>query len=123
MRRASRLLLPALLVVAIGCASDEARRRQPAGPVTVEVTNHNVLDVTVFGVAGSQTQRLGIVSTSATQSFELPRGLFTASGLRLLIDPVGAIGGFLTDELQVAPGDTVSLTVMPILTASTTAVR
>ncbi|HET9581410.1 MAG TPA: hypothetical protein VFP76_01155 [Gemmatimonadota bacterium] len=121
MRRAGRLLLICLL--AAGCVSDEARRRQPAGPVTVIVTNHNVLDVTVFGVAGSQSQRLGIVSTSATESFQLPRGLFTASGLRLLIDPVGAAGGVLTDELQVAPGDTVSLTVMPILSASTTAVR
>ncbi|MGH7543986.1 MAG: hypothetical protein ACREK7_08590, partial [Gemmatimonadota bacterium] len=67
--------------------------------------------------------RLGSVSTNATQTFEIPRALFVSAGLRLLVDPVGSGQGMLTDEVQVSPGDTVSLTVMPILSASSTAVR
>ena len=87
------------------------------------MTNHNVLDVNVFAVGGSQTTRLGTVSTNATRTFEISRGLYVASGLRLLVDPVGSLEGTLTDEVQVFPGDTVTLTVMPILSASTTSVR
>ena len=123
MPRACSLLFIFALISGIACASDEERRAVPTGPVSVVVTNHNVLDVNVFAVGGSQTARLGTVSTNATQTFEIPRALYVASGLRLLIDPVGAVGGVLTDEVQIFRGDTVSLTVMPILSASTTTVR
>jgi hypothetical protein len=116
-------LFLSVLISEIACVSDEERRRAPTGPVAVQVTNHNVLDVNVFAVGGSQTARLGTVSTNATLTFEIPRGLYVASGLRLLVDPVGAVQGVLTDEVQVLPGDTVSLDVMPMLSASTMSVR
>lgn len=120
---ARSLLLLTALISGIACVSDEERRGQPAGPVSVEVTNHNVLDVNVFAVGGSQTARLGTVSTNATRTFEIPRSLYVATGLRFLLDPVGSVEGILTDQLQVTPGDTVSLTVMPLLSSSTTSVR
>lgn len=123
MYRACSLLFLSALIWGTACVSDEERRRAPTGPVSVEVTNHNVLDVNVFAVGGSQTTRLGTVSTNATRTFEISRGLYVASGLRLLVDPVGSLEGTLTDEVQVFPGDTVTLTVMPILSASTTSVR
>ena len=123
MADARRLLFLSALISGIACASDEERRGTPTGPVSVEVTNHNVLDVNVLAVGGSQTARLGTVSTNATQTFEIPRALYVASGLRLLIDPVGSGQGMLTDEVQVLPGDTVFLTVMPLLSASTTSVH
>ena len=121
--RACSLLLLSALISGVACVSDEERRRAPTGPVLVQVTNHNVLDVNVFAVGGSQTARLGTVSTNATQTFEIPRGLFVSTGLRLLIDPVGSVQGMLTEEIQVLPGDVVSLNVMPILSASTTSVH
>jgi len=121
--RASSLLLVSALISGIACVSDEERRRAPTGPVSVEVTNHNVLDVNVFAVGGSQTARLGTVSTNATRTFAIPRGLFVSTGLRLLIDPVGSVQGTLTDEIQVFPGETITLNVMPLLSASTTTVR
>lgn len=111
------------MISGLACASDEERREAQAGPVLVEVTNHNVLDVTVFAVGGSQTARLGTVPTNATQTFEVPRALFLASGLRLLVDPVGSVEAALTDEVQVLPGDTVHLTVQPNLATSSTTVR
>ena len=123
MPRARSLLLLSTLIAGLACASDEERRGAPAGPITVEVTNHNLLDVNVFAVGGSQTARLGTVTTNATQTFEVPGGLYLAGGLRLLVDPVGSVQGILTDEVQVLPGDTVSLTVMPMLSASSTSVR
>ncbi|HKY61006.1 MAG TPA: hypothetical protein VJP59_08340 [Gemmatimonadota bacterium] len=123
MPRARCLLLLACLISGIACASAEERRAARGGPVSVEVTNHNVLDVNVFAVGGSQTARLGTVSTNATRTFEIPRSLFVSTGLRLLIDPVGSVRGILTEEMQILPGDTVSLNVMPILAASTTAVH
>lgn len=121
--RARSLLYLSAFIPGIACASAEERRAAPTGPVSVEVTNHNVLDVNVFAVGGSQTVRLGTVSTNATRTFEIPGGLYVASGLRLLVDPVGSAQGMLTDEVQVLPGDTVSLTVLPILSTSTTSVR
>ena len=91
MPRARPLLLASALIAGVACASDEERRGAPAGPVLVEVTNHNVLDVTVFAVGGGQTSRLGTVPTNATQTFEVSRALNLVSGLRLLVDPVGSV--------------------------------
>ena len=123
MPRARPLLLASALIAGVACASDEERRGAPAGPVLVEVTNHNVLDVTVFAVGGGQTSRLGTVPTNATQTFEVSRALNLVSGLRLLVDPVGSVEAALTDDIQVLPGDTVYLTVQPNLATSFTTVR
>ncbi|MCI0634330.1 MAG: hypothetical protein L0206_10510, partial [Actinobacteria bacterium] len=61
----SRIALLALLL-AVACASAEERRAARTGPISVEVTNHNVLDVNVYAVAGSQTIRMGTVTTNST---------------------------------------------------------
>ena len=108
MLRARSVLFLLAVISGIACASDEERTGAATGPVFVEVTNHNVLDVNVFAVGGSQTARLGTVSTNATLTFEVPRGLFLGRGLRLLVDPVGSDQGMLTDDVQVQPGDTVT---------------
>lgn len=124
---ASSLLLVLVVATSLasgpGCASSEPRRQRPTGPVLVEITNHNVLDMNVYVVSGSQTIRLGTVTTNRTETFELPTSLSPARSLRLLVDPIGARSGFLTDEVVANPGDVVQLTVQPNLPTSTTSIR
>lgn len=117
-----RISLIALLFM-VGCASAEERRAARSGPIQVEVTNNNVLDVTVFAVAGSQTIRLGTVTTNSTRTFELPAALPPTGDLRFLIDPIGSRDGYLSDEVIANPGDIVGLVVQSRLSLSSTSVR
>lgn len=110
------------VAVAGACATAE-ERRATRGPVSVEVTNHNPLDVNVYAVSGSQTIRLGMVTTNGTSTFEVPVGLSPARGLRLLVDPIGARAGFLTDEVVPIPGDVVQLVIESNLSLSSTSVH
>lgn len=111
------------LLLAFGCASAEERRAARTGPIRIEVTNNNVLDVTVFAVAGSQTIRLGTVTTNSTRTFELPAALPPTGDLRFLIDPIGSREGYLSDEVIANPGDIVGLVVQSRLSLSSTSVR
>lgn len=118
----SRIALLALLVA--GCASAEERRAAAsAGPVSVEVTNHNYLDANVYAVGSSQTIRLGTVTTNSTQTFEVPRGLPLSGGLRFLVDPIGSREAYLSDDVLVSPGDVVSLLIQSSLGLSSTSVH
>lgn len=117
-----RVFLIALLF-AVGCSSAEERRAAATGPVSVEVTNHNFLDVNLYAVGGSQTIRLGTVTTNATQTFEVPAGLPLSRGLRFLVDPVGSRSAYLSDEIIVSGGDVVSLVIQSNLGLSSTSIR
>jgi hypothetical protein len=116
-------IAPLGLLLALACASAEERRAARPGPVSVEVTNHNLLDANVYAVAGSQTVRLGTVTTNATQAFELPRALPLTHDLRFLVDPIGSAAAFLSDEIVVTGGEVVELVIQPNLDLSTTTVR
>ncbi|MGH7572316.1 MAG: hypothetical protein ACREMK_10790 [Gemmatimonadota bacterium] len=116
----SRRPLLALLLAA-ACASAE-ERRAATGPVSVEVTNYNYLDVNIYAVAGSQTIRLGTVTTNSEVTFEVPRGLPLSGGIRFLVDPIGSRGAYLSDDIVVSPGDIIELVVQSRLGLSSTVV-
>ncbi len=117
----SGIALLALLMT--GCATAEERRAAAAGPISVEVTNHNYLDANVYAVGSSQTVRLGTVTTNSTQTFEVPRGLPISGGLRFLVDPIGSSDAYLSDDVLVSPGDVVSLLIQSSLGLSSTSVH
>ncbi|MGH7563970.1 MAG: hypothetical protein ACREK5_06070 [Gemmatimonadota bacterium] len=118
----SRLPFLALfLAVAVACASAE-ERRAATGPVSVQVTNHNYLDVNIYTVAGSTTDRLGTVTTNSEVTFELPRYLPLSGGVRFLVDPIGSSDAYLSDDVLVSPGDVIQLVVQSRLGLSSAVV-
>ncbi len=87
------LLLCAALIVTAAC-SHRRRAATDSGPppdVTLQVTNHNFLDVTVFVLHDGQRLRIGLVTGSTTQLFVLPGRMVALSHeLALLGDVVGS---------------------------------
>jgi hypothetical protein len=79
-------------------------------PATVSVENQNWSDVTVYLVQGSSRIRLGMVTSMGSASFRVPRGMEAYAGqLRLLADPVGSSHMFLSEAVQIRPGQRVAL--------------
>ncbi|HEX2190255.1 MAG TPA: hypothetical protein VHG51_15210 [Longimicrobiaceae bacterium] len=76
----------------------------------VRVTNNNWSTMTLYAVRGTSRFRLGMVNSMGSAVFRLPPSLAAgASGLRLLADPLGGSGSYLTPALQVNPGEEVRL--------------
>jgi hypothetical protein len=112
--RTARLLLLGALIVAAGCGSHRRRTTAVAVPpadVTLQVTNHNFLDVTVFVLHDGVRQRIGLVTGSSTQSFTLPGRMVAVSHeLALLGDVVGSPAVVRTETLIVQPGQRIEWT-------------
>jgi hypothetical protein len=104
-----------------GTAPGTARESGPR-PVVV-VRNDNWLDVNVYAVRGSSRFRLGTVRGNGTATLPLPPTLTgDAGGIRLLVDPIGSRGSYLTESIAVGPDQWVSFTVASTLALSSYAV-
>lgn len=76
----------------------------------VQVNNHNWADITVYLVrdGSSSRVRLGSVMSMTEENFDVPRSVMPdAGGIRLYADPIGSRRGYLTEPIQVAPGQRV----------------
>ena len=113
MLRAARLFSTALLALAVSaCASRSEVRNGPerssAAVATVQVTNNNWADMTVYMERAGLRVRLGTVTTMGTRRFRVPKSLMTSSGdARLVADPIGSRSRFTTAPVQFWPGQTV----------------
>ena len=89
-----------------GSGQDEA--------TAVQVENRGFVDMTVYAVRSSQRVRLGIVPGHSTRVFDVPRTLMGGlTQLRFIADPIGATRRSVSEEITVAPGDTVVMTIPP----------
>jgi len=108
------LLLCGALIVTAACGSHRRRAATDSGPppdVTLQVTNHNFLDVTVFVLHDGQRLRIGLVTGSTTQSFVLPGRLVALSHeLALLGDAVGSPAFARSETILVRPGQRIEWT-------------
>ena len=110
---------PFILLLLLVCACRSARESEdvtPApkgGPATLEVQNHNFLDMTVYVVEGGVRQRFGVARGNATTSLPIPERLIRggAAPLSFLCDPIGGEGLPVTEEIVVEPGDIVELVI------------
>jgi len=126
-----RSLLVLTLIVAAalatGCRSPDGGFRIQRGanqPVKVEVQNHNFLDVTVFARAGGASVRLGEVTGKGSANLSIdPRKVNLASGLRLLVDPIGSTRVFLSETVFPDRGAVVVLQVGAELSMSHVSLR
>ncbi|MDX1568817.1 MAG: hypothetical protein R3223_13510 [Longimicrobiales bacterium] len=74
--------------------------------VGVVVENQHWSDMVVYVVSGGSSRRLGMVTTTNRESFELSRNLLTSS-LYLRAEAVGSSRSIRTDVLSVAEGDVI----------------
>ena len=89
----------------------------------VTVQNDNWLDVVVYVVNGSARARLGTVSGLSRATFRIKDGVISTSSARLLIDPIGTSRGYLTDAINVMPGQRIELRVGSQLSLTTVSTR
>ena len=112
--------IAAVLAGTIACGGPPADEAAPApesaaGAATLTVENLGFADVTVYAVSPTGNRiRLGQVSGNSTQQLPLPDYLVRGGQqLRFFADPIGVAQTPVTEELYVAPGEAVILTIPP----------
>ena len=112
--------LRAWLGILLATAACGGRREPEAaapqdGTATLTVENLGFADATIYAVSPTGNRvRVGEVNGNSTRHLELVSYLVHGGeSLRFLADPIGSPRGPVTDELFVAPGDTVVLRIPP----------
>lgn len=124
-RGALYLLLSAVSACAPKAAPDPFRP-VPAGSVgiTVEVVDDHVQDMRVYLVRGSTPIPLGSVGSGERRVFRVsPAELGQSGAIRLMADPLGSQDRFVTEPIQVAPGQRVIWRLAHRLSLSSVTVR
>ena len=84
-------------------------------PAVVQVDNQGFTDMTVYALRSSQRIRLGTATGSSKTNFTIPPGIVSGlTPLRFIADPIGGRRNSVSQEITVAPGDTVVLTIPPV---------
>jgi hypothetical protein len=107
----------ALLVVGAGCKTVSAGSgaSDPTGPTVVQVDNQGFLDMNVYALRSSQRLRLGTAPGNGKTNLTVPPALVSGlTSLRFIADPIGGRRASVSQEITVAPGDTVVLTIPPV---------
>ena len=84
-------------------------------PTVVQVDNQGFLDMTVYAVRNSsQRVRVGIATGNRKTDLLIPAYLVNGlTPLRFVADPIGGRRASVSQEITVAPGDTVGLMIPP----------
>ncbi|MFL5568924.1 MAG: hypothetical protein ACJ77T_05270 [Gemmatimonadaceae bacterium] len=114
----SRAILLTLSLAAGAAACSSLGRGTAAsdqsGPTVVQVDNQGFLDMTVYAARSAQRIRLGIANGNNKTNLKVPPGLVSGlTSLRFVADPIGGNRASVSQEITVAPGDTVVLTIPP----------
>ena len=107
-----------LCALAMGSAcsrnTKEDEAAEPVPPTILKVENQAFLDMTIYVYRSSQRIRLGIANGNSTTKFTIPANLlFGSTPLRFQADPIGRNRQPVSQEITVAPGDEVTLTIPP----------
>ncbi len=106
------LLLGASACKTFSRGSDDAGQSQPT---VLQVDNQGFLDMNVYAARSSQRVRLGTATGNGKTSFTIPSSLVSGlTPLRFVADPIGGRRASVSEEITVAPGDTVVLTIPPV---------
>lgn len=88
-----------------------AQAPSPESATTVHVINNNWLDMHMYAIVGGQVRSLGVVGSFSNTTFELPTAVLALGQVRILGDPIGAPGAYLSDAILVSAGDQVEVTI------------
>ena len=111
------LTLSFLLLAAGACAGagSGSGNPSPSEPTVVEVDNQGFVDMTIYAVRSSQRFRLGLATGNSKTRLTIPTSVSGGlASLRFIADPIGGRRNTVSQEITIAPGDTVVLTIPPI---------
>jgi hypothetical protein len=112
----------ALLGLTGACAGGTPRAATNVGPreaqAVVRVTNHNSMDVNVYGVSFGRPARLGRVTSMSTEIFALPRTMVATGSIQLKAAPIGSAQTHQTETIMIHWGDRVEWTIENSLSQS-----
>ncbi len=111
-----RRFAPVLFLLACGRQPSPDTEAPPPdirnAEITVVVKNQHWLDLNVYIIRGTLSERLGTARGPADQVFSVPWSRVGGSGhIRLRADPVGQGGNLVTDFFTVRPGAVVEWTI------------
>ena len=112
----NRSIVFALVILGITACSGFSRGSAPpqGGPTVLQVDNQGFLDMTVYALRSSQRVRLGSAAGNNKTNLTIPSDLvFGLTPLRFIADPIGGNRASVSQEITVAPGDTVVMTIPP----------
>ena len=105
--RAAFLTLTVAALVAVPTAAAHTAPEERS-ETTVRVINDNWNDITVYAVRNGYRRRLGTVTSFTSRVLTLPPTLLIPSDdLRLIADPIGSRGVYVSEPLVVTAGDVV----------------
>ncbi|HYU51811.1 MAG TPA: hypothetical protein VEK37_02655 [Gemmatimonadaceae bacterium] len=112
-----RSIVITLLFLGIAACSGFSRGSASSdqnAPTTLQVENQGFLDMTVYAIHNSQRVRLGSATGNSKTNLTIPSNLvFGLTPLRFIADPIGGNRASVSQEITVAPGDTVVMTIPP----------
>ncbi len=112
-RRFAALLLLALAVPACSRTGPQSAEDAAQAPTVLRVENQSFYDMDIYMVrqAGDRV-RLGSVSSQQTANLTIPSGLlFGLSTVRFVARPLAGPGAEISQNITVAAGDTVMMTI------------
>jgi hypothetical protein len=104
----------ALVLLGAGCktlspGSGSTNQNQAT---VLQVDNQGFIDMDVFTLRSSQRVRLGTAPGASKSNFTIPPSLVSGlTPLRFIADPIGGRRASVSQEITVAPGDTVVMTI------------
>lgn len=111
------LAISFVLLAAAACSGFKrgAGAVDPNQPAVVQVDNQGFLDMAVYAARSAERIRLGTATGNGKTNLRIPLSLVNGlTPLRFIADPIGATRASVSEEITVAPGDTVVLTIPPI---------
>jgi hypothetical protein len=110
--RARQVAYLAIALLASACSMKKSTVRDEVR--YVQVDNQGYPDLNVYVVEGTRRIKLGLVTGNSTMKLALPRGMSRGTRvLRFVCDPVGGSRQSYTQDLTVAPGQDIRLTIRP----------
>jgi hypothetical protein len=110
----SLLLLGAAACKTLSQGSGDSELARPE-PTILQVDNQGFLDMNVYAARNSQRVRLGTATGNGKTNFTIPASLVSGlTPLHFVADPIGGRRASVSQEITVAPGDTVVLTIPPV---------
>jgi hypothetical protein len=114
MKKPTLLVAAFALLVSACSALSHGSGVEPAR-ATIRVDNEGFSDMTVYAVRSAQRVRLGLAPGHANTIFTVPSALMNGlTQLRFIADPIGGARASVSEEITVAPGDSVTLTIPPL---------
>jgi hypothetical protein len=84
-------------------------------PAAIRVENEGFTDMNVYALRSAQRVRLGLAPGHASTRLTVPMALMNGpTQLRFIADPVAGSRPSVSEEITVAPGDSVVLTIPPL---------